>query len=105
VIDRPGNKIDPSGEDLTNAMDGVSGQTEALEALLIESGKEMLGEYNGRWATLRRSKMLKHMLEKYNADFDRNNITFQDKWNLRPLPEDAITLNNALTSADQNPGY
>ncbi|MDB4582424.1 RagB/SusD family nutrient uptake outer membrane protein [Draconibacterium sp.] len=105
VLDRPGNKIDAAGEDLTNALDGVSGQTEALEALLIESGKEFLGEYNGRWAALRRTKMLKHMLEKYNADFDRNNITWQDKWSYRPIPEDAITLNNGLTEADQNPGY
>ena len=105
VLDRPGNMIDPSGEPLTNSLDGVSDKTEALEALLIESGKEMLGEYNGRWATLRRSKMLGHMLEKYNADFDRNNITWQDKWSYRPIPEDAITLNNALTNEDQNPGY
>ncbi len=105
VLNRPGNKIDPAGEDLTNALDGVSGKTEALEALFIESGKEFLGEYNGRWPALRRTKMLKHMLEKYNADFDRNNIVWKDKWNYRPIPQDAITLNNGLTEADQNPGY
>ncbi|WP_297088092.1 RagB/SusD family nutrient uptake outer membrane protein [uncultured Draconibacterium sp.] len=105
VIDRPGNKVDPGGENLTNALDGVSGKTEALEALLLESGKELLGEFNGRWPTLRRCDMLKYMLEKYNADFDRHNTTFQDKWWYRPIPEDAITLNEALTDADQNPGY
>ncbi len=105
VIDRPGNKIDPAGEDLTNALDNATDKTSALDALFLEKGKEMLGEYDGRWAMLRRTKMLKYMLEKYNVDFEKNNITFQDKWYLRPIPENAITLNDGLTSDDQNPGY
>ena len=105
VIDRPGNKIDNNGEELTNALDNASDKTSALDALFLEKGKEMLGEYDGRWAMLRRTKMLKYMLEKYNVDFEKNSITWQDKWNLRPIPEDAITLNDGLTEADQNPGY
>lgn len=105
VIDRPGNKVDPAGPALTNALNGVSDKTAALEAYLIETAKEMLGEYNGRWALLRRTRMLQFMLEKYNADFDRNNIAWDDKFSYRPIPEDAIVLNDALTDADQNPGY
>ena len=105
VLDRPGNKIDPLGADLTNALDGAATQTDALEGLMIESGKEMFGEYNGRWALLRRTNMLKYMLENYNADFDRYNITFDEDWALRPIPQSAIILNDGLSDADQNPGY
>lgn len=106
VLNRPGNKIDPAGPDITNALDGVVTQTEALEAYLLETGKEMLGEYNGRWPLLRRTKMLEYMLEKYNSDFARNGITWQDHWKLRPIPQDAIQLNDALSfDEDQNPGW
>lgn len=105
VINRPGNKVDPAGDNITNALDGVTDKAEALEAYLLESGKELLGEYNGRWPLLRRTKMLKYMLEKYNADIARNNIKWEDKYNYRPIPEDAIVLNDALTEKDQNPGY
>lgn len=105
VIDRPGNKVDPAGDNITNALNGVTDKAVALEAYLLETGKEMLGEYNGRWPLLRRTKMLKYMLEKYNADFERNKIVWENKYNYRPIPEDAIILNEALTNADQNPGY
>lgn len=106
IIDRPGNEVDSPGDDINNALDGVSDQTEALEAYFLETGKEMLGEYNGRWPMLRRTNMLGYMLEKYNADFDRNGITWQSHWDLRPIPQDAIQLNEAMTfEEDQNPGY
>ena len=105
VIDRPGNKVAPAGDNITNALDGVTDKAVALEAYLLETGKEMLGEYNGRWPLLRRTKMLKYMLEKYNADFERNKIVWDNKYNYRPIPEDAIILNEALTNDDQNPGY
>jgi hypothetical protein len=49
--------------------------------------------------------MLEFMLTKYNADFERNNITFDNDWYLRPLPQDAIILNDALSLEDQNPGF
>lgn len=49
VIDRQGNKVNPSGEDINNALDGVTDKTVSLEAYLIESGKELMSEYNGRW--------------------------------------------------------
>ncbi len=106
IVDRPGNQVDPDGEAITNALEGVSNQTEALEAYFLETGKEMLGEYNGRWPMLRRTNMLGYMLVKYNPDFDRNGITWQEHWDLRPIPQDAIQLNEALTfENDQNPGY
>jgi len=105
VIDRPGNKIDANGDNLTNALDNATDKQSAMEALFLEKGKEMLGEYDGRWPMLRRTKMLKYMLEKYNVDFEKNNISWQDKWNWRPIPENAITLNDGLTNSDQNPGY
>ncbi|MFC5284081.1 RagB/SusD family nutrient uptake outer membrane protein [Pedobacter alpinus] len=105
VINRPGNKVNATGTELTNALNGVTDKTAALEAYLIETGKEQLGEYNGRWPLLRRIKMLRYMLEKYNADYERNNVTFEDKFLYRPLPQDAIIMNEALTEADQNPGY
>ncbi len=106
VLNRPGNKISAAGPDITNALTGKTTRTDALEAYLLETGKEMLGEYNGRWPLLRRTKMLKFMLTKYNSDFVRNGITFKDHWVLRPIPQDAITLNDALTlEKDQNPGW
>ena len=106
VLNRPGNKINPAGPDITNALNVVASQTEALEAYLLETGKEMLGEYNGRWPLLRRTKMLQYMLTKYNSDFARNGITWQDHWKLRPIPQDAIQLNDALSfDKDQNPGW
>ncbi len=71
VIDRPGNKVNAAGDNITNALNGVTDKTVALEAYLLETGKEMLGEYNGRWPLLRRTKMLKYMLEKYNADLEK----------------------------------
>jgi starch-binding outer membrane protein, SusD/RagB family len=106
VVNRPGNKVNPNGPQLSNALEGVSTKTEALEAYLIETAKEMLGEYNGRWPMLRRTKMLKIILEKNNPDFKRNGIKWEDKWSLRPIPEQAIELNEGLdVIKDQNPGW
>lgn len=107
VLNRPGNKISATGANIPNALTGagVTDKTTALEAYLLETGKEMLGEYNGRWPLLRRTKMLKFMLTKYNSDFARNSIAFKDHWVLRPIPQDAILLNDALELKDQNPGW
>jgi len=102
VLDRPGNA--KSGT-LSNAMNGATTPQEALEGYLIESGKEFVGEYNGRWPELRRTGMLKYMLEKYNYDIKQLGTFNMDTYQLRPIPEDAITLNDGLTEEDQNPGY
>lgn len=104
VIDRPGNAL--SGT-LPNALEGATTREEALHGYLIESGKEFIGEYNGRWPELRRTRMLKFMLEHYNYDIQHLGVTlnFDNKYNLRPIPEEAISLNDGLSEKDQNPGY
>lgn len=104
VINRPGNKIDEAGAGLTNPLSGKNSKESALEALLLESGLEQFGEFNGRWQLLRRTGMLRYMLSKYNSDYN-GNANIDSKYDLRPIPEDAIILNDALTEADQNPGY
>lgn len=105
VIDRPGNAL--SGT-LPNALDGATTREEALHGYLIESGKEFMGEYNGRWPELRRTGMLKFMLERYNYDIQNLagvTLDFSNKYNLRPIPEEAMDLNDGITEKDQNPGY
>ena len=107
VIDRPGNKIDASGASLPNRLVGKTDKTSALEAYLIECGLEQFGEYNGRWQLLRRTGMLRYMLAKYNTDYaGKTEAQIADKrYDLRPIPEDAISLNDALTAESQNPGF
>ena len=107
VINRPENKIDAAGADLPNRLVGKTDKTTALEAYLIEAGLEQFGEFNGRWQLLRRTGMLRYMLAKYNTDYAgrTDEQIAAEKYNLRPIPEDAITLNDALTAADQNPGF
>jgi hypothetical protein len=107
VLNRPGNA--KSGT-ISNALTSVNNQQDALHAYLKESGKEFIGEYNGRWPELRRTKMLKFMLETYNYDIKQQkaqgiNFDFDNKYNLRPIPEDVITLNEALSFENQNAGY
>jgi starch-binding outer membrane protein, SusD/RagB family len=104
VIDRPGNKVDAAGADLPNRLVGQTTQQGALEALLLESGLEQFGEFNGRWQLLRRTGMLRFMLAKYNSDY-HGSVDIDSKYDLRPIPEDAITLNDGLTDDDQNPGF
>ena len=105
IVDRPGNKIDPAGPDIPNRLVGQTTQQGALEALLVESGLEQFGEFNGRWQLLRRTKMLRFMLSKYNTDYNGNANNIDARYDWRPIPEDAITLNDGLTEADQNPGF
>ena len=107
VINRPGNKIDAAGDNLPNRLVGKTDKKAALEAYLIETGLEQFGEFNGRWQLLRRTGMLRYMLAKYNTDYaGKTEVQIAaERYNLRPIPEDAITLNDALTEADQNPGF
>ncbi len=103
VLARPGNAKD--GSVLTMTLPTT--KEAALEAYLKESGKELMGQYCGRWAELRRTKMLKTMYYKYNYDY-LSGILGADPIGeklYRPIPQDAIDLNDALTEADQNPGY
>ncbi|KAA6349151.1 hypothetical protein EZS27_003454 [termite gut metagenome] len=102
VLARPGNS--KSGTLLTTTLPTTS-KEDALEVYLKESGKELAGQYCGRWPELRRTKMLEKMFIKYNYDhfiLPSNPIGSKT---YRPIPQDAIDINEALTNADQNPGY
>jgi hypothetical protein len=107
VINRPGNKVNAADADLPNRLVGKTDKTSALEAYLVEAGLEQFGEFNGRWQLLRRTGMLRYMLAKYNTDYAGKTEAqiAADRYNWRPIPEDAITLNDALTKDDQNPGF
>lgn len=103
VLARPGNSKD--GVALTMTLPTT--KEAALEAYLKESGKELMGQYCGRWAELRRTKMLKTMYYKYNYDYLNGELgedPIGEKL-YRPIPQNAIDLNEALSEADQNPGY
>jgi len=108
VLDRPGNARDGvkllPNIDITNA----GSQTAALDAYLIESAKEFAGEFL-RWPELRRTGKLKDFNAKYNYDIKKVGVDIafkgldgQDKI-YRPIPQDAIDLNEA--DFPQNPGY
>lgn len=104
VLARPGNNKN-GGAPLSISL--PSSQTDALEVYLKESGKELAGQYCGRWPELRRTKMLKHMYYKYNYDYLTGNLgsdPIGEKL-YRPIPQAAIEINEGLSSADQNPGY
>jgi len=108
VLDRPGNAKD--GVKLlpnVNVATAAS-QTEALDAYHIETAKEFVGEYN-RWPELRRTKRLKDLCGRYNYDIKKIGVNTAfagiggvDKI-YRPIPQDAINLNEA--EIPQNPGY
>ena len=103
VLARPGNSKDGSALSITLP----TSKTEALEAYLKESAKELAGQYCGRWPELRRTQMLKHMYYKYNYDYltgDFGADPIGAKL-YRPIPQDAITINEGLSDEDQNPGY
>ena len=102
VLDRPGNALTGT---LTDSLATATTRQEALETYLIESGKEFAGEYNGRWSELRRTGMLEYMLEKYNYDVKKIGALDFNTFKLRPIPLDAITLNEGIDEEDQNPGY
>ena len=104
VLKRPGNTKDNGTLAVTLS---TGSQEEALEDYLKESGKELAGQYCGRWPELRRTKMLKHMFYKYNYDYLSGNLgndPIGEKL-YRPIPQSAIEINEGLSSSDQNPGY
>ncbi|WP_277233014.1 RagB/SusD family nutrient uptake outer membrane protein [Phocaeicola salanitronis] len=103
VLARPGNNKN-GGAPLTITL--PTSQEEALEVYLQETGKELVGQYCGRWPELRRTKMLKFMFYKYNYDYLTGNLgsdPIGDKL-YRPIPQAAIEINEGLAGA-QNPGY
>ncbi len=109
VLDRPGNakdgiKLFPNTDISTSV-----NQSAALDAYLIESAKEFAGEYL-RWPELRRTGKLKEFVGKYNYDIKKiggvdvafKGLDGKDKI-YRPIPQDALDLNEA--DFPQNPGY
>ncbi|MDE5880087.1 MAG: RagB/SusD family nutrient uptake outer membrane protein [Muribaculaceae bacterium] len=79
----------------------------SLDLVLDERARECYAERT-RYYDLRRTKQL----VRYNLEFSRFMKNLEDmcnaqgevKW-YRPIPQDEIDNNTALTSADQNPGY
>ena len=80
----------------------------SIDKLLDERALELAGEYY-RWMDLRRTKKLvEYNLNGGNEQVrDINDMRGTDgkiKW-YRPIPQDEINLNEAMTEADQNDGY
>lgn len=79
----------------------------SLDVVLDERARELYAERT-RYEDLRRTKQL----IRYNLSFSRIGVTLAQmsngkgeiKW-LRPIPQDEINNNTALTIEDQNPGY
>ncbi|MDE6521813.1 MAG: RagB/SusD family nutrient uptake outer membrane protein [Muribaculaceae bacterium] len=78
-----------------------------LDLILDERARECYAERT-RYFDLRRTKQL----VRYNLEFSRfiknvsamSNAAGEIKW-YRPIPQDEIDSNKAISSADQNPGY
>lgn len=110
VTRRPGNSKDGSPLNPVVNIANVSSQSEALNSYLIESAKEFAGEFL-RWPELRRTKKLKEFVGKYNYDIRVDNggaeavLPGDVAKRYRPIPQSAIDRNDALSEADQNPGY
>lgn len=108
VLSRPGNAKDETILAPLRSIADASNQSSALDAYLLESAKEFLGEYL-RWPELRRTGKLKEFCATYNYDIKKvgvaeafRGIDGQDKI-YRPIPQAAIDINEA--SIAQNPGY
>lgn len=78
-------------------------QTNFVDFILDERGRELLGEYM-RWEDLVRCEKLVEYVKKYNPDAA---VNIQDYHKLRPIPQKHIDrLNPRGTDAEeQNPGY
>lgn len=78
-----------------------------IDVILDERARELCGEYY-RWMDLRRTKKLIEYNVKYNSGVtsadDFKGPDGQYRW-FRPFPLDEINLNDAITNADQTPGY
>ncbi|HLS96014.1 MAG TPA: RagB/SusD family nutrient uptake outer membrane protein [Sphingobacterium sp.] len=108
VLARPGNG--KNGQTLAPlvSISAASSQSDALDAYLIESAKEFIGEYI-RWPELRRTGKLKEFCGRYNYDIRQvgveeafRGLDGADKI-YRPIPQAAIDINEA--DIVQNPGY
>lgn len=84
-----------------NQMKLTAGQL-SIDAILDERALELAGECVGRWADLKRTGKLKERIQLYNPDARPN---FQDKYLLRPIPQNMIDRVTNKDEFKQNPGY
>ncbi len=78
-----------------------------IDVILDERARELCGEYF-RWMDLRRTKRLIAYNVKWNGGITSADMMIGPdgayRW-FRPFPQGEINLNDAITDADQNPGY
>lgn len=78
-----------------------------VDVILDERARELCGEYY-RWMDLRRTKRLVSYNVKWNSGLgSKEDMMGPDghyRW-YRPIPQNAINLNDAFTEESQNPGY
>ncbi len=77
-------------------------KTTDIDLVLDERARELYAEGH-RWMDLRRTKQLTRYANIFNNEIAGNAIG-RVKW-YRPIPQAEINANEALTDADQNPGY
>lgn len=77
-----------------------------IHFILDERARELVGEYY-RWFDLARTNTLVERASLYNPILDPEDFVGPDGQLrlLRPIPTDAIVLNEALGPQDQNPGF
>jgi hypothetical protein len=78
-----------------------------IDYILDERAREFAGEYN-RWYDLKRTGKLVDYVTTYNADVPAVANMKGNDGNykiLRPIPQDAIMLNDGIGPENQNPGY
>lgn len=75
-----------------------------IDAILKERACELFGQ-GSRWIDLRRTQKLVEYNNLYNPQIKGRAAQCIGQKTLRPLPQSAIDANEALSTADQNPGY
>ena len=96
-----------SGSGIDNVPKLTGADLDPVDIILDERARELCGE-DYRWMDLRRTKRLIDYASKYNS-LVKGKEAFRgtdgcNKW-FRPIPNDEIKLNDALTVDDQNDGY